>query len=177
MAGAGESAAGLRRGGSVAAHRLQHTCHTIMNIASILRHWFTLAATIFTAWVIAMVALPPEQQQLLSTAVTDLVGPLVILCTLLVTALGRMALVWISKTFRAGSGDMENDGSPSGGMGLLVLGGAVAALCGGLPSCSAEQLAAARSIPIKTCVVTDQGTICYSSKSGLSAEIDATSGK
>lgn len=89
-----------------------------MNIASILRHWFTLAATAATAWLIANIALAPEQQQELTKAIGDLVGPLVIIGTLIITALWRVALAWLTKVFRTGSG--ENGGGP-GGLSLWML--------------------------------------------------------
>lgn len=104
-----------------------------MNIASILRHWFTLAATAATAWLIATIALEPEQQQELTKAIGDLVGPLVIIGTLIITALWRVALAWLTKVFRTGSG--ENGGGP-GGLSLWMLISTAVALGGSLPSCA-----------------------------------------
>lgn len=104
-----------------------------MNIASILRHWFTLAATAATAWLIANIALAPEQQQELTKAIGDLVGPLVIIGTLIITALWRVALAWLTKVFRTGSG--ENGGGP-GGLSLWMLISTAAVIGGSLPSCS-----------------------------------------
>jgi hypothetical protein len=142
-----------------------------MNIPSILRHWFTLLATLLTGWLV----LPAEQQAELTKALGDLVGPLAIILTLVVTATWRMALTWLSKIFRAGSGELENRG-PSGGMGLLLMITAVA-LGGALPSCSPAEVEALRGIPIKGCIQTDDGTVCYSSKGGISYEIDRRSNK
>jgi hypothetical protein len=104
-----------------------------MNIPSILRHWFTLAATAATAWLIATVALAPEQQQELTKAIGDLVGPLVIIGTLIITALWRVALAWLTKVFRTGSG--ESGGGP-GGLSLWMLISTAAVIGGSLPSCA-----------------------------------------
>lgn len=56
--------------------------------------------------------------------------------------------------------------------GLFAIGTAVA-VGTLLPSCS-PGFAGASSLPIRACVVTDHGRICYSNVEGLSAEIDAT---
>lgn len=104
-----------------------------MNIASILRHWFTLLATLLTGWLV----LPAEQQAELTKALGDLVGPLVIVLTLVITAVWRIALAWIGKVLRTGSGELEN-GGPSGGAVLLLMIGTMAALAVGLPSCASS---------------------------------------
>lgn len=146
-----------------------------MNIASILRHWITLALTAITVYLGAHL-FAPDEAKAFDAAAQQLVAPLVIIGTLIITAVWRIALAWITNTFRLGSGEPKNDGQGSGGsLGLWVIG--TVAVLGGLPSCSPEQLAAARAVPMKACVHTDQGDVCYSTKDGLSAEIDATSGK
>lgn len=101
-----------------------------MNLASLLRHWFTLLATLLTGWFV----LPASEQEQLAKALGDLVAPLTLIGTLLVTAGWRLALAWAAKVFRPGTGEME-DGGPSGGMTLLMIGTA-AALGTALPSCS-----------------------------------------
>jgi hypothetical protein len=111
-----------------------------MNIASILRHWFTLLATLVTAWILGMVTLSPDDQAILGKAVSDLVGPLVIVVTLVITALWRVALAWLS-TFRRGSGNHDDEvkderGGGSGGISLLLVTGAAVGIFGSLPSCS-----------------------------------------
>ena len=161
-----------RSGGPLLGPNSERT--TAMNISSILRHWLTLALTAATVFLGAHL-LAPDETKAFDEAAKQLVAPLVIIGTLLATAIWRIALAWIGNLFRRGSGEPTNNAS--GGNALLVLIACTVAALGGLPSCSAEQFAAARAIPIKTCVITDKGTICYSSKSGLSAEIDATSGK
>jgi hypothetical protein len=132
-----------------------------MNIPSILRHWFTLAATAATAWLIATVALDPEQQKELAKAFGDLVGPLVIIGTLVITALWRVALAWLTKVFRTGSG--ESGGGP-GGLPLWMLISTAAVIGGSLPSCA--------NMPLRATIFTDDGAVSYSSKGGL--EISAT---
>jgi hypothetical protein len=113
--------------------------HTTMNIASILRHWFTLLATLLTGWLV----LPAEQQAELSKALGDLVGPLVIILTLVVTAGWRIALAWGQKFFRRGAGELGKENGETGGGGasgsgsaLLLLLACTAGVLGGLPSCS-----------------------------------------
>lgn len=131
-----------------------------MNIASILRHWFTLLATLITGWFV----LPAEQQAELSEALGELVDPLVIVVTLVVTAVWRIALAWLGKILRAGSGEMERKGGPSGGMGLPLLIGTVAALGTALPSCSIG------GVPVSASVLLPEGRLSYSAKGGLNME-------
>jgi hypothetical protein len=134
-----------------------------MNIASILRHWFVTAATLLTGWLIASLALTPDQQMELTKAFSDLVGPLVIIGTLVVTAVWRIALAWAGKILRTGSGELEN-GGPSGGAGLLLMIGTMAVLSG-LPSCSSSG-----EFPIKASVLLPEGRLSYSSKGGMEME-------
>lgn len=141
-----------------------------MNIASILRHWFTLAATLVTGWLVAALVLTPDQQVELTAAIANLVGPLVIVAMLIITALWRMALAYFGKVFA---------GKTTGGSGWspMVIGGAAVGLFTALPSCSPDQRDALKTIPIRTTVVTDYGTVGYSSKSGISVYVDRRSGK
>lgn len=142
-----------------------------MNIASILRHWFTLFATLVTGWLV----LPAAQQAELGKALGDLVAPLTVIGTLLITAGWRLALGWLGRIFRSETGE---DAGGLGGLPLLVVIGAAAGLLGtALPSCAPGDVAALRGIPIKGCIQTDDGTVCYSSKGGLSYEIDRRSNK
>lgn len=78
------------------------------------------------------------------------------------------------KVSLTGGEDATGGSNGSGTIGcVLVFATVGAAAVGTLPSCSPAQLEAARSVPIRACVVTDHGVVCYSSKSGLSAEIRA----
>jgi hypothetical protein len=88
----------------------------------------------------------------------------------------RLLIAWIGKFLPALA--EKASGGMSGGACLLVMASMTAAAVGGaLPSCSPAQVEAWRAVPIKGCVTTDQGTVCYSSKGGLSAEVDARSSK
>jgi len=65
---------------------------------------------------------------------------------------------------------VEKPSGPAGGLNLLwiaAMGMTAAAMGMGLPSCSSAQLAAARAVPIRACVITPQGKVCYSSKTGI----------
>ena len=99
-----------------------------------------------------------------------LVEPLAVLGGLVATAGMRWVIFLLGKIFPALA---EKIGGLSGGMGLLLI-GTVAGLLGcGLSSCSALS----HKLPLKSCLTTDYGTACYSSKSGLSVAVDATSAK
>lgn len=150
-----------------------------MNIPSILRHWFTLAATAITAWLVGILLLSADDQAALAKAVSDLVGPLVIIGTLIVTALWRVALEWITQLFRRGAGEqeVEKSGGSGGTTPLILLACTAAALMGGLPSCTPPLMEAARAVPIRIGITTDHGTAAYSSKGGIEVAVDATSGK
>jgi hypothetical protein len=137
-----------------------------MNIASILRHWFTLAATLVTAWIVGLLALDADQQAELAKAFGDLVGPLVIIGTLIITAAWRIALTWAGNTFRRGAGEEngEKKSGPSGGAGLLLLMTCTAAVLGGLPSCSLS------GVPVTASVELPEGKLSYSAKGGINME-------
>ena len=87
----------------------------------------------------------------------------------------------IVRFLTSGKVSILDDTTPVNGIGFWfsVAVGCVAgtALASGLVSCSADQLAAARAVPVKACYVTNEGRVCYSNVEGLSAEIDARSGK
>ncbi len=91
------------------------------------------------------------------------------------------ALNVIMRFLTSGKVSILDDTLPTNGIGFwfsLAMGSlASMALSGALASCSQDQIAAARAIPVKACYVTNQGKVCYSNVEGLSAEIDATSGK
>lgn len=135
-----------------------------MNIPSILRHWFTLAATAITAWLVGILLLSTDDQAALAKAVSDLVGPLVIIGTLIVTALWRVALEWITQIFRRGAGEqeVEKSGGSGGTTPLILLACTAAALVGGLPSCS---------MPLRVGIAGPDISASYSSKGGL--QVDA----
>ncbi len=83
----------------------------------------------------------------------------------------------VTRKFSMGKGSGGSGGAAS----LLLWAGTAVGFMGGLPSCSPVDRAAAwaivTEIPIRSCVTTDYGTVCYSSKSGLAVTVDAKSGK
>ena len=154
--------------------RVHH--HTAMNnIPTILRHWFTLAATAFTLWIVSALLLSADDAKAIGDAAGKLIEPLVVIVTLAIAALWRIFLVWIQKLFSRGAGEA---GYGSGVGMLLVWVGTMAGLCLGLPSCSPESAAAIRAVPIKVFYITQDGSrVSYSSKAGLEVEVDQHSGK
>jgi hypothetical protein len=60
---------------------------------------------------------------------------------------------------------------------MTLVGTAIGFVGSSLSSCSPAGMATIRAWPIKSCVLTDAGTVCYSSKSGLEVTVDATSQK
>ena len=46
-----------------------------------------------------------------------------------------------------------------------------------LPCCTPGQLALAQAVPVKACVLTEYGEVCYSSQTGISTQVDLRSGK
>lgn len=60
---------------------------------------------------------------------------------------------------------------------MTLVGTAIGFVGSSLSSCSPAGMATIRAWPIKSCVLTDAGTVCYSSKSGFEVTVDATSSK
>ena len=150
-----------------------------MNITSQLRHLLTFLAglgTSFAAWHI----ISPDSAAAVDAAAQGLAVPLTALAGAIAVGVSRAAMGWLNGLISTGAGVTGTD-DHSGGVpawALAILTGVTAAGLGlSLPSCSSAQWAAFKSIPIKSCIVTDYGTACYSSKSGLSVEVDQTSGK
>lgn len=148
-----------------------------MNLSSLIRHWLTFFLTIgtlFAAWQIV----PAEQVDALNQAGAQVREGLVVVLSALIVFAWRWIIAKAVPYLRWGAGEVTKDGGPSGGnvpaVLLLCMG---AGLMGTMASCTAAQLSAARQIPMRACVVTDQGTVCYSTKDGISAEVDAHSRK
>ena len=97
------------------------------------------------------------------------------LVVIVVAIAGRLAITLTGKIFPAAAAKLTGPvaGGPLAVMGWIVV-GTLAGGLGCLPACSPAQLAAARAIPVRACVITPQGKVCYSDVEGLSAEIDAT---
>ena len=139
-------------------------------LASISRHAFTalagLGGLLFSKGLIA----EADVSQVNASGVS-LGAALAVILTAIV---GRVALTLLGKVFTGAAGE---SGGMSGGASLLVMCGAAVGLLGALPSCSALPWAALQSIPLHAGLTTDYGTAAYSSKSGITIEVDATSGK
>lgn len=142
-------------------------------IASLTRHFLTYLAGL-GGFLFAHGIIPEGAVAQANEAGAALVDPLAVICGLLAAAAVRIGIFCLGKIFPAIA---EKLATPSGGTVLLALGMTAAALMGALPSCSAAQLAEARSIPLRTCVLTEHGRICYSSRSGIEADVDLSSGK
>jgi len=143
-------------------------------VASLARHFLTTLAGL-GGFLFAHGLIPAEAVGQANEAGAALVEPLAVITGLMAAALVRLAIFCLGKIFPAVA---EKLGATSGGMPALLIGlGTAAAVMGSLPSCSPEQLALARAVPIRSCVETDYGTVCYSSKSGIAVTVDATSGK
>lgn len=109
-----------------------------MNIPSILRHWFTLAATAVTLWLGSTLLLSADDASALTEAFGKLIEPLVIIGVLVITAVWRIALAWGAKYFRHAAGEeTKNNGA---GMTPMLVGLCMAAALMGLcpPSCSSD---------------------------------------
>jgi hypothetical protein len=132
-------------------------------VASLARHFLTTLAGL-GGFLFAHGLIPAEA--------VGLVDPLAVIAGLMAAAVVRLGIFFIGKIFPASAAKMT---AAPAGMPWLVLWLVVGtAVVGILPSCSAAQLAA---VPIRSCVETDYGTVCYSSKSGIAVTVDATSGK
>ena len=148
-------------------------------LATLSRHLITYVTGLLVAWV--AIYLTGEDLKTATDAANSLVEPLVILAGFVAVVLSRLAMPIFDKLFRQGAGEDAMTKTPRGGsMGglpLWVLIGTLAGLVGCLPACSTSQLAVLKQMPLRACVVTDQGTVCYSTKDGISAEVDAHSRK
>ena len=142
-------------------------------LASLTRHFITTLAGL-GGFLFAHGLIPAEAVGQADAAGAALVEPLTVIAGLLAATGARLAIFCLGKIFPALA---EKLGSQSGMAGLWVMGLTAAAIGGSLPSCSPEQLASARAVPIRSCVETDYGTVCYSSKSGIAVTVDTTSGK
>jgi hypothetical protein len=146
-------------------------------LASLLRHAFTGWIAALVIFLTAKLSLTAEDVQAVQNALDQIGAGLLLLVITLAPIVGRLAWTWAANSLRTGSGESKNGQGSGGGLGLWVVMICTGAVMGGLPSCTPQQLAAARAVPIKGCITTDLGKICYSAKDGLTGEIDATSGK
>jgi hypothetical protein len=149
------------------------------SLSSIVRHAVTYAVGIFVAFFVSFLTAPSEIEAA-QTAGAAMVEPLTVFGGLAAALLTRLALPWVTKIFRRSAGEeRDDDNGSSGGMTPLMVGllGMAAVLGTALPSCSADQVAAVRAFPLRTCAETDYGTVCYSTADGVTVAVDARSGK
>ena len=140
-------------------------------LASLLRHACTALAGL--GGFLAMNNLiTPADAPAVDAAGVSLGGAL----TVVLTALAARAFITLMGKLNLGTSADNGTGSGMSPVwiGLIALAGFIGLA---LPACSPAQQAAFSSIPIKSCVITDYGTVCYSSKDGIEATVDATSGK
>lgn len=144
-----------------------------MNTASLARHLLTYLAGL-GGMLLSWHLIAPDQVEAVNKAALALITPLSVILGAIAAGLARLAITWLWKLFGIGAG--ERDGKKTGLWIGLVMVGATAGLCG-LPSCSPAQREALQNIPIRSAIVTDYGTLGYSSKSGISVYVDRRSGK
>ena len=139
-------------------------------VASLARHFLTTLAGL-GGFLFAHGLIPAEAVGQANAAGSALVEPLAVIAGLMAAAAVRLGIFFLGKIFPASAAKL---GAQVGMPGLLLWWMTAAAVMGSLPSCSSARLAA---VPIRSCVETDYGTVCYSSKSGIAVTVDATSGK
>ena len=140
-------------------------------LASLIRH-ATTALLALGGLLASHDLIAPSDVASVDAAGVSLQGALVVI---VVAIAGRLAITLTGKIFPAAAAKLTGPaaGGPLAVMGWIVV-GTLAGGLGCLPACSQAQLAAARAIPIRACVITPHGKVCYSDVEGLSAEIDAT---
>lgn len=131
-------------------------------IATSLRHAFTALAGLGT-YLLGHGLIGSEDAPAVNAAGASLGDVLKVVAAALVARL----VVWVSgKVVTGGASDVH-------GWALCLCIGSLAV--GGLSGCSADQLAAARAVPVRFKLITPGGGIGYSSKAGLT--VDYRSGK
>jgi hypothetical protein len=159
--------------------QLNRTPHMKSQFASLIRHLLTCLAGI-GGFLLEAGLIDSTQVAQANEAGAALVDPMAILCGLAAAGLARVAIGCLGKIFPALAAKISGASGGALPLWLLVM-TAGALVMGCLPSCTPNgtglDWTALKSIPIKSCIVTEQGKICYSSKSGLEVEVDARSGK
>ena len=145
----------------------------IQSIQSLARHAVTYLAGI-GGLLLSWHLIAPDQVDAVNKAGAELIAPLTIILGAVAACVARMALTWIFKLFGSGAGERSSNGI---GLGLVWVGAAAGLICTALPSCSAEDRQVWRMIPIRSVFHTDYGSLGYSSKSGISIEVDQRSAK
>lgn len=136
-------------------------------ISSIIRAWLTFLAGIGTM-LAAQQIIPAADANAVNQVGADMINPLSVLLGTIAAGLARLLIAWIL-SFRS----RGQDWLPQ----WVIWIGLAGFFAWGLPACSNSQIAAAKEMPIQACALTDHGTVCYSSKSGLSLTVDRRSSK
>lgn len=145
-----------------------------MKTASFARHITTYLGGL-GALLLGLGWIHADQVQGVQESANALTEPLIIAIGLVGALITRILIAVVTNLFRLGSG--EKPSGRAGGLNpLWVMGlGMTVGFMGCLPSCSPAQLDAVRGIPIRVTLITPEGDVGYSSKSGLS--VDYRSGK
>lgn len=150
-------------------------------IATIIRHSLTFLAGI--GGILATCKLIASTDVAAANAAgASLVEPVTLIGGMVAACIIRLAMTWLSLQFPwlapllGFAADASGPATgPKNTPPFLLLGLCAAAGCMGcLPSCSSYD---PDSIPIKGCVLTDYGKVCYDSNSGVEITVDAESGK
>jgi len=134
-----------------------------MNIASHLRHYLTFLGalgTIFLSWNL----LTPDQVAEANEAGSRLIEPLVILTGLVAVTVFRLAIAWLTKLLRVGTGDSGKSNERGPGMMPCLMLACVAGSLLVCPSCT--------PVPALAAVRAASGSFTYSAGS-VSVEISA----
>lgn len=143
-------------------------------LRSHLRHYLTFLAGI-GGMLLSQNVITPEEVSQANAAGAQLIEPVMVILGLVAAGVARLALSAASKFFESIRSKRFWELPPVAMIGGLAMGAGFIGFS--LPSCTAPDLAALRQVPTKFCLTSDRGAVCYSSKSGLSAEVDATSSK
>jgi len=148
--------------------------HPMNTLLSHLRHYLTFLAGI-GGMLLAHSLITPDQVSQANAAGAQLIEPVMVILGLVAAGVARLVISGVTKIFESIGSNGSGIWTPVMTIGGLAMGAGFIGFS--LPSCTSQDLAAVRSVPAKFCVVHDQGKICYSNQNGLSAEVDATSGK
>jgi hypothetical protein len=131
-------------------------------ILSLVRHALTALAGVGT-FLAGRGLIAPEDAAAVNASGATIQDALAVVA---VAVIARLMIHFGVKIF-----SMENEDGNGGSALLLLLG--VAGLMGlGLPSCSPQQIEAAKNVPVKACYEGKNGNkVCYGSKSGIEVEV------
>lgn len=106
-------------------------------------------------------------------ATTSIATGLAVIATAIIShLLGK----WLADTKSSGRVAGTTAAAPGWALWLCV-GASAGLMVLALPACSPGTMELIKAHPVKSCVLTDYGTVCYSSKSGLDVTVDLDSRK